>query len=88
MTKSFIDLRSQLDAKRRVIESGICVCHYEPRGNHGLEGYQLNGVYRYEFVKIDGVDDGYYRVYPCDLPSSYYETCSKRAFTTHFKLLR
>lgn len=86
MTKSFSDLRAQVRSPLRVVETGTCLCHCEPRGDAGLEGYQLNDVYRYALVKTEKFTDGYYRVYPSEFSPDYYETCSKRAFTAHFKI--
>jgi len=58
-----------------------CECIYEPRGDGGLEGYQLSE--KYYCYKINNI---YHRVYP-DESDGYYETCSKQTFNKYFKLL-
>lgn len=61
-----------------------CECIYEPRGDNGLEGYQLGDQYDCEYIGESPVSGmPYYRVYPtCD---TYYETCSVRTFRKYFK---
>ncbi len=64
-----------------------CRCVYEPRGDHGLEGYNLGDVYRYE-TKRDNDGTEYVRVYPQDDPfelGKYYETCSVSNFNKYFE---
>ena len=73
----------------KMIEVGVCECHFEPRGDNGLEGYMRNNVYPYEKMKDDkGI---YYRVYPerAGPPDwgddAYYETCGPTVFKRYFK---
>ena len=40
----------------RVCSLPECECFYEPRGNHGLEGYSEGIKYRYELIP-SGADD-------------------------------
>ncbi|HHF3053150.1 TPA: hypothetical protein ACPJ1H_003965 [Vibrio alginolyticus] len=66
-------------------EFGLAVCVFEPRGEKGLEGYQLGEQYAYR--KMKSVTPGqppYYRVFPT-FDSDYYETCSTRTFNRFFK---
>lgn len=62
-------------------ESGLATCIYEPRGDNGLEGYQLKGKYLYEFMERN--NKKWFRVYPNE--SEYYETCSKQVFLRFFE---
>lgn len=55
-----------------------CICIYEPRGDYGLEGFELKTVYNCERM------NNYYRIY---LQNDYYETCSIKVFNKYFKLL-
>lgn len=59
-------------------------CIIEPRGEHGLEGYSLGELYKFEFREI-GAKDGkpYYRIWPTD--GDYYETCSVQTFKRYFQ---
>jgi hypothetical protein len=61
----------------------VAVCHYEPRGECGLEGYQRGESYRCEMVKPAGPHPRYYRVYP-DKAGDYYECAVPRQFTKYF----
>lgn len=54
-------------------------CIYEPRGYHGLEGYQVGQVY--DAVK----EPGYWKVWPVS-GQAYYETCGSMAFNKYFKV--
>lgn len=53
-----------------------CQCMIEPRGDHGLEGFQRDCIYFFE------IKEKYVRVY---LTPDYYETCSTRTFIYYFK---
>ncbi len=69
-----------------ILESGHCICKYEPRGDYGLEGYQLNEMYRYE-VRHNDKDGTYYKVFPDKhLTPLYGETCSKKQFNKCFDI--
>jgi hypothetical protein len=59
-----------------------CKCIYEPRGDHGLEGYGLNNIYNCSF----NVNSNCYRVYPV-IDSLFYETCGPNVFKRYFKLI-
>ncbi len=67
---------------RTVVSEGHCTCIFEPRGDHGLEGYALND--RYKFQQMKDSQGIYYRVYP-DEGDSYYETCTSIVFKQHFR---
>ena len=71
------------------IRSGHCVCWYEPRGLHGLEGYQRNDTYMFQHMKDKKGE--YYRVYPeigeLGGSSTYYETCGRKIFNRYFKIV-
>lgn len=59
-----------------------CQCIYEPRGDHHLEGFLLNAIYRYQMMKDS--KGAYYRVYPTSY-DDYYETCGPNIFKKYFK---
>ncbi len=59
-------------------------CHFEPRGDQGLEGFRCGAVYRAE--KVVHPDQSYWRVWPTD--GDYYECCSNRAFHRHFRNIK
>ena len=61
---------------------GGCVCHNEPRGDHGLEGYQRDQIYFYQ--ELFDEKGTYYRVFPTT--SSRYETCDVKIFNKYFKV--
>lgn len=54
-------------------------CIKEPRGSHGLEGYQVGEVYDASRA------DGYWRVWPVS-GQSYYEVCGLMAFHKYFEV--
>jgi hypothetical protein len=62
---------------------GKCICIYEPRGDHGLEGYQLNDTYLFQ-ICYDKKGKKYYRVFPTE-ETDYYETCGPIIFKKYFK---
>lgn len=66
-----------------IVTELVAVCIHEPRGDHGMEGYQRAGSYRCQFV--EGNSPRYYRVFP-DIESDYYECAVPRAFTKFFRL--
>jgi hypothetical protein len=59
-------------------------CILQPMGAHGLEGYSLDDLYKYEYRET-GANDGkpYYRIWPTE--GNYYETCSANIFKHYFK---
>lgn len=61
---------------------GKAKCIYDPRGDHGLEGYQLEGVYNFQ-VCYDKKGK-YYRVFPTE-ETDYYETCGPIIFKRYFE---
>lgn len=67
-----------------ILKTGLCECIYEPRGDHGLEGYQLNEFYRFEF-KRNKEGQEYYKVFPDKMFTAYGETCSRISFKKYFK---
>lgn len=54
-------------------------CVYEPRGSHGLEGYQVGETYD------ASKESGYWRVWPV-AGRPYYETCGSMALNKYFKV--
>ena len=74
-----------------------CVCHREPRGDNGLEGY--NAGEQYQCTEHRGPLRGrgvvrYFRIYPSALPpndsfgcADYYEVARPGVFTRFFTLL-
>ena len=69
---------------KTLLHSGRVKCIYEPRGDYGLEGYQLDQFYDYEMFEKDGKK--YARVYPDKLFPSYFECCSFYHFNTVFEI--
>ena len=71
-----------------ILETGICECIFEPRGDWGLEGYQLGEHYKYE-LKETQKDGKYYKVFPDRfLIASYGETCGKNTFKKCFHIIK
>jgi hypothetical protein len=66
----------------QVIRKGVCKCIAEPSGEGGLEGFNINDDYDYEFMDRDKNDRPYYRLY---LQEDYYETCGKGTFNKFFE---
>jgi len=67
-----------------ILEDGVAKCIFEPRGDNGLEGYQLNDEYKYQLM-VQNLPSGpakYYRIY---LSDDYYETCGRYVFGCYFK---
>lgn len=62
----------------------VAVCTTEPRGDHGLEGYQRGEAYRCERVEPDYPHPCYFRVYPSHEHPEYYECAIPRHFTRYF----
>lgn len=59
---------------------GLCTCIREPRGEHGLEGFNIGDSYQYEVCENDlGVV--YYRIYH---RPDYYETATPPSFRRFF----
>jgi hypothetical protein len=66
-------------------------CIYEPRGFHGLEGYQLGESYEVEKVMRLCQTTGcvvidYWKVSPVS-SDSYFETCSDMDFKKYFEVI-
>lgn len=61
----------------------VAECIYEPRGDHGLEGYQAGDRYMAEFMPAMGMNTEYYRVWP--VAGGGYETCGPGTFRKYFK---
>ena len=68
------------------IRKGKCKCHFEPRGDHGLEGYSRDDCYPFQEMKDN--KGKYYRVYPNsqDYPK-YYECCGTKTFQKYFEIV-
>jgi len=69
--------------KFRVVRTFIAKCHNEPRGKHGLEGYQKGGDYPAQERENDL--GRYYAVQPDKMFPDYWEPCPIRTFNTYFK---
>lgn len=69
-----------------VITEMVAICHHEPRGDFGLEGYQRGETYRCQFV-VSGnhAMPPYYRVFP-ESAGDYYECASPRSITKYFQI--
>lgn len=64
---------------------GKARCIFEPRGDHGLEGYQLDEVYLYQ--ECFDKKGKYYRVFPTK-ETDYYETCGPIIFKKYFEVTK
>ena len=63
---------------------GFCVCKCEPRGDNGLEGYQLHDRYLFRVMRDENIKArSHYRVFPVD--PLFFETCSFRTFNKFFE---
>lgn len=67
-----------------LITDFVAVCHNEPRGDFGLEGYQRGESYRCQFVKDGEGRPPYYRIYPGT--DDYYECATPRSVTRFFTI--
>lgn len=65
---------------------GRCVCIFEPRGSNGLEGFSLGREYDFQLMQKENKKK-YYRVFPSDIYSTYYEVCKPKTFKKYFKIL-
>ena len=70
-----------------------CKCIYEPRGDHGLEGYVLGEIYSCEYRQDK--DGAYWRVFPTgshvrepNKNPAYYETCGPIIFVRYFVIIK
>lgn len=61
----------------------VASCIQEPRGEHGLEGYQRGESYRCQMIEPIYPTPRYYRIYPGE-PAEYYECAVPRIFTRYF----
>jgi hypothetical protein len=79
-----------------IISRGVARCKYEPRGEHGLEGYVLND--KYQFERCENDSGKYIRVFHCSMnpdettpvdftPPFYYETCGTGVFLKFFEII-
>ena len=66
-----------------ILEAGLARCVTEPRGKHGLEGYDLGQSYRFE--RCESEKGRYCRVYPGGSFAYYYETCGEGVFANYFE---
>lgn len=80
-----MDLANTKLSSVELIRTGQCRCIDEPKGKHGLEGYQLNESYKYQIVRNE--DETYMRVYPSAMFPDFYETCGSATFKRYFKPL-
>ncbi len=68
-----------------IIREGEAICKVEPRGDNGLEGYQRDDKYRFQYMDKDKNGKPYYRVYPESSDGeTYYETCGPNIFREFF----
>ena len=72
----------------KIVNQGYALCHNEPRGEHGLEGYLLGSLYKYQLIEREEDGKQWYRVYTSDRgvypESRYYETVACRTFGKYF----
>lgn len=69
----------------QILFYGNCECIREPRGNYGLEGYQLGQEYRWQSIRLKSGQNSM-RVFP-EHNIDYSELCSLNVFNKHFKRL-
>ncbi len=74
--------------KHRIESKGVCECIYEPRGDHGLEGYQRNDKYFFEKAVNNDTNKVHFRIYPTLSRDNYYECCRKGIFKRHFNIVK
>ena len=76
--------KSGLMNKGNSVINGVCRCICEPRGDNGLEGYQVGEAYRYR--KMIGPDQRcFYKVYPSKEQADYCEACGPNVFKRFFE---
>ena len=69
-----------------IISKGKCECYNAPRGDAGLEGYEIRDTYKFEKCRKKGKREKYYRLYH-DWDTDYYECCGATQFAENFKIL-
>ena len=71
----------------KILSEGKTKCIESPMARHGLEGYMLDEEYRFQRCKVNEFANAkqYYRVYPSEDFTDYYETCSVYIFNKYFK---
>jgi hypothetical protein len=70
-----------------IIEIGTAKCIYEPRGEHGLEGYQCGEIYKYEYKETEHLRR-YYKIFPNDaLCPTYGENVGRNSFKKYFEIV-
>lgn len=70
-----------------IIGKGTAKCIYEPRGDHGLEGYQCGEVYFFE-LRERADSTRYYKIFPNDaLCPRYGENCGRNSFKKYFEIV-
>ena len=80
MKNSIIKRLDKEDLKECVHDhTEVCKCIREPRGENGLEGFEINETYI--FIEHNNI----HRVYLVYLDIKYYETCGKNTFNKFFK---
>lgn len=70
-----------------ILKAGVATCIKEPRGQHGLEGYNKGDIYHFQLCAFED-GEKYVRVYPAFDASwnqSYYETCGTGEFKKFFE---
>ena len=69
----------------------ICLCHYEPRGDKGLEGFIYNEEYQCQSCFTSN-NVHYWKVWPSAFdkkyPDNFYHVCSSNTFLRFFNLKR
>lgn len=68
-------------------KEGIVKCIYEPRGDHGLEGFALNKSYKYIFIPGNKSRNGkpFYKIY---LGEDDFEVVPKPILSKYFKIIK
>jgi len=67
----------------KIIKEQECLCYYEPRGDHSLEGFQRDEIYKSQLC-VDNIGE-YYRIY---LHDTYYEICGTNIYKKYFKPIK
>lgn len=71
----------------KMLKNGLAECIFEPRGDNGLEGYQLGQLHKFEAMFGGQKNRHYFRIYPDKNDDTYFETCGTTLFKRYFKIV-
>lgn len=84
---------TEINPNKIILKNGKCECHYAPRGDKGLEGWDLNDTVKYQKIQDINTDKTiYFRIfYPFDKfyneKQDTFEIIDKRVFNKYFKII-